>query len=437
MEPCSVAAWEVDWWFNADPTDRFVPTYEPVRYKMYSEVAGTATAGPSPFVAVDPAYLLADILKPDSYSGKRNYAVRDNAGLSDSRFTWVWIDGDPVAKTNIYTKWFTDPALLTAVPKELSSPGTLYLWRHNGSRQLVYQETTILHTSIGWPTEIEITEPGYYALDVCLETSPIPGPLFLMVKAYGNCPTISHLAIDGLEQREQDFEDLRMTGRSLMLSPESVDAAKGGLVAGVQLPTMELPTSLVPYNEDQSIMQKLNNRQGAVRMDFEDGMYAYHRPTSPEELAFQHPFHYTVVGKEGSTSRNLITGYDVPMFPAGGWVVLAVEAAPNAFGGSSPFPGALARVTVAQAMEYHTTSLWYHLGVPPTAMLENEQVAAIVRGLPQFYENPFHFSDITNWVKRNAGALKRAFAAATSAGSILFPEFAAPLMGANAVVQEL
>lgn len=385
----------------------------------------------------DETYHLAPAYSRNPTTGDVIYTVVASDTTATPNLKWFWHDNRAIAPgaiAEIRVKFYLDESATIQMPSDAAaSPGDLNLFFHDGFHQEPHMQSSINNGTLGWPTTFFVYTSGYFALDVASFGIRSLSRLFITIELAGFGDHLLHLPLAGLSERATDFESVRVVGKSLMISPESTEVARGGAICGVQLPEGELPTTLVPFNNVELITARINSRQDAQQLDFAHGMYCYLTPTSPECFEFQRPFRYLY--QDQLTKRPVVVGYQAQMHPPGGWAVIAVQAAANSFSGTIPFPGALVRVTIADSLEFNTTSLWYQLAHCDKAVLDPVLVARLLKGIPNFTENPFHFRDITNWIKRNSGALKRAFAAATSVGSIFIPE-AAPLFGGlNSAVQ--
>lgn len=363
---------------------------------------------------------------PKSY-GQVQFGKRAVAGHAPDSLRFLWIDASVVNSTYVDFLFSSDPQGAILLPASGGAfQGTLTTYVYDGDSVLVDHVTNVLTTLSGWKTTLTLQSSAYYAFayNGCPTVSYT---IFATLNVIGTMPvTLAHLPIAGFSDRRADIEQVRVIGKSLMLSPNSAELAKGGVIAGLQLPSQELPTSLVPFSSSTNATTAVLARAGCdgnVRsLDFSQGMYAFHSPTALGDFDFRTPFAYGPrISPSDASTRPTPTDFISWVKPAGGWVVMALQTAPPVLGNSG-FPGGLVRLTTASALEFQTSSLWYALRSPSLNTLAVDELMSMLANVEQFSENPFHFSDISRWISRNANTLKKVSNIASHALGVLFPE---------------
>jgi hypothetical protein len=259
----------------------------------------------------------------------------------------------------------------------------------------------------------------------------------MQVTIGGSCDTLEFRPIKGFVNRKAELNEVRTVGVSLMVSPISSVLAEGGIVVGLQAPEgvfphtfWNLPVSGVAENT----LDLLLASKHAKSLNFKDGMYGWHKPTCENDLAFHKPFVYNAFDQSIQFGDSLeaaqAISYRGNLHPPGGWMMIGVKGAPNTMTGTS-FPGCIVKVTAAVSLNFDTESLWYHVE-QSNEDLELVEVRRMLDGVEQFTENPFHFSDISRWIGKNAGTLKSlAKAGLTTLTGAFVPEATAAVAGLN------
>lgn len=374
--------------------------------------------------------------------GSKQYGKRADLGHGPTELRYMWIDAHTSATANVTFKWYSDPFMATPLP--LSAPsalqGVIRVWVYDGETALPSITTNVTSAATAWLTTIYLQASAYYAFEfVGTPTNSFQTYCHVQMQN-SSAVCLAHEPIEGIDTRAGDIEGVRVVGKSLMFSPASAELAKGGTVAGIQLPSQELVTSLLPAVSTDSITSGLTTRSGlggnATLLSFDKGMYCYHLPTSEEDMCFQKPFCYSPVVGSSGISRPTLSDFACFVKPRGGWAVLAVSTPPSILGGNN-YPGALMRLTVGNALEFETSSLWYSLSSPPQNKLAVDELMMLLRGVQQFTENPFHFRDISNWISRNANTLKKVSNIASHALGVLFPEGRVAFSAIDGALQRL
>lgn len=180
----------------------------------------------------------------------------------------------------------------------------------------------------------------------------------------------------------------RVNSASLMFSPDASVLNQNGFIAAAQYPMETCLTELTAsFSTDPTDTVTMQNSMNFGKFSMRQGCFAYHRPSSSVELAMT-----DVVSVEGwkySVRNN-------PMAPPGGWLVMALAGQP----GVDVNPGCFGHVTTCAHLEYSTTSEWIIQASNNETTADTMAAIDALRHVPQFHENPLHFTDILRSVKR-------------------------------------
>lgn len=324
-------------------------------------------------------------------------------------YTYVWLDaGAGAAASAVNFSLYTTPTGSTLITASTTGINARFDVIPLGED--VALGTNALFTAASGQAHVDVYASGFYRFRVTfLDAFATPQTAYGEILLYGVCSTMQFLPMPGIVARANDIQGLQVIGTAIMLSQDSATMASGGRVVGVQLEEGELPTSYIPNDFTVSLAAALERRNKFEEKQLASGMYAFHRPTKADCFSYSKPFAFNpakaspnVTGDYASTQ---VVSYRSPLRPCGGWLMLAAQSAPAAAGGTVPYPGALFRFTVTCSVCIDTLSTWYHCA-PAHQRVPDEEIIALLEGVPQFTENPFHMRDILSWIRRNSGVLK-------------------------------
>lgn len=351
-----------------------------------------------------------DFVDLDYRSGAQAYGEVQYPAC-DENYCWIWIDAknDVARYTQLIFQVFPTPTGGSPATPLVGHYGDVWLL---GASEPLRAELNLGGTATGF---FDLKQSGYYRFSY---TAPDPVGLgwYLDVSIVGTCDSFEFMPVPGLASRSQDIPELRTVGSSLMLSPKSTQQAEGGLVVGLQIPEGEFPTTYLNLSTsgvpaDAGTLDRMLSARHAKTLDASKGIYGWHKPTAEADMGFQKPFIYNSLAQSSdpalpNSGRTRAVGYRGALYPKGGWMLLAWKGAPNPVTGLA-YPGCNVKVTAAIAINFDTESVWYDVrkasGASAGALVE---VRAMLENVEQFTENPFHFKDITNWIRKNSDTLK-------------------------------
>jgi len=373
----------------------------------------------------------------------------------DRTRTVVWCDGvrevgGEYPGTNVYTavqfEWF-----------DLASDSTntintvIRTYTYDGDTAVALSEYDVRDSAIAI---IKIVSPGWYYFDLVGYNNPGTGGTRMKVQIQNfGAPVVAHRPLPGIFDKLGNIQRVRMIGAALMVTPDVQELARGGFVVTLQLPEHQLPEAYVvnsarssSYSNEISTTRLDNwfTPDGIDSRDFSLGVYAFHKPVTKSSFKMTALTNFAQ-NITASTSINAgpymgSTSLFSPFYAPDGWLLTAVSTPQPALnsGGASYYPGALAHFTYSFSVEFETIDIWFN-AIQPTMMTtaELERFFQLMITVPQFHENPFHFSDLVKWLKGAVGTVRKFAPGILGAVAAVQPEFAPAAAAFNTVNQIL
>lgn len=237
---------------------------------------------------------------------------------------------------------------------------------------------------------IWINEPGYYCVKwQFLGSSTYIGkwsiPFSWFTRHYGSC--FGFTPIPRFDTVASSMSDVRIPAVSIMLTQNSTVLTKGGTVTGVQLPPTEPWFSAL---KDSDPFGTITQLRGSYTGVLEKGIYGFLLPTDAPDLGIQRPVYL-----DGET----IVGYNNPIAPPGGWIVVAAVVTADGATTSGDFtttlfPGGSAYLTTTHGVEFVTNNIWFSSGVPRYSVATYDRAISSLKDQVQWHENPLHIKDL-------------------------------------------
>lgn len=197
--------------------------------------------------------------------------------------------------------------------------------------------------------------------------------------------------LQDLDVKASAINGIRVTGASVLITNTSPLFQKSGIVTITQFEPGYSFTDLMV--NDASAQYKLASDINGKTLPWETGAYGFLKPASAVDLSMRHPFVVTTGGVMRDCTFELL--------PDSGFVAAVVTFPP----GSAPFTGyptGLMMLTVCHAVEFSSYDTWFASEIGTVSVQAYELALEMLKAVPQFHENPFHFSDIWNVLKKIA-----------------------------------
>jgi hypothetical protein len=248
-----------------------------------------------------------------------------------------------------------------------------------------------------------LTETGYYAIEL-VTPALIAGPpaydIYLTVA--GTCGVWRIDPIPGFDQHYQSIGSIRLNAASLLLSPDCAESERAGRVSAVQLPS---GSSWFSYARPNALASLADTETTS----FVKGAYGYIKPSSDLSYALRNVVHRGNTGLVVSVQEALTEGTDTIAF----YVTVPMSSQISAY------PASTIHITAVVGCEYTTQSVWVEAHPPTMSSAEFAQSVAIIRSLPQFFENETHGEAIMRYLRAGVRGAKKYGPAALEIASLI------------------
>jgi hypothetical protein len=392
----------------------YVPN--PSGLSWYYSAKFSTTLNTAEAVSIHDVFMLNDSPKrvPFAYIEDKNIGdplyLHPNGAVSfaktvrtDTQWRALWFDKG----VDILFSFFTTASATS--PR--TTAGIVEIYRWDGSDFVFINESvipgTVLHV-------VSPDDAGWYAFAIKADLGI--GPCYCKADMFQTrnlaVGAIGHRPIPGILDRTT-ITGLRVNGASVMLTPDSSELSKGGLCVGCQLPNAYQIEGFIQNAGGGKATDTLLTLKGNTQMNFEKGIYGWHKSFSEDSYELQTPMRfnidYAVQTPDGSPAVQSVASYVSYMDPPDGWVACACSTPLNVTGGSIAYPGGVMHTTWSWSVEYMTNDVWIGASLPALGSSEYDDVMQRLARCPQFMENSFHIRDLTAWLRSNFNAAGRDF----------------------------
>lgn len=222
---------------------------------------------------------------------------------------------------------------------------------------------------------------GWYAF--ILRSLSVNQPVSLSHKSLGAgsgtvsgiTPNFGMRSLPGFDAMISSVEELRIIGASILYTNTSNVLARGGNIAGYQIPGSEEFYDWINYSVVASAEE-------SVAMDATNGCYGFLKPTQPADFNY-YPVNEMHCGNLDSISDTLEIISSIPYNPNGS--------------------GRNAQVTVSFAVEFKTPNVFFNAVYPDPNTQVIDGCFGIMCRMTQFTENPLHLKDIKQFIGKAMG----------------------------------
>lgn len=200
---------------------------------------------------------------------------------------------------------------------------------------------------------------------------------------------LGHLPVPHVAEKMSAIESVRVNAVACLLTNESPLLQLQGKVVGIQFGASHDWQSALQYND----VAGLNN---AHQSQLKDGKYGFLKPSQPHDFGLQQPFIFNDAGEIEDTTYSVIPEHDYLVISAQTGVGVSVAQTTEI----PQYLGGVCYITPCWGLEFRTSDVWFPQS---TADVMCTSDLLVIRRLPQWHENPLHFSDVLNFVKRAAG----------------------------------
>jgi hypothetical protein len=258
------------------------------------------------------------------------------------------------------------------------------------------------------------------------------GPIsFSLTVTYGANATPKYNAgwsvkpIPGFEAKATSVSSIAVPAVSMLVSNSSTELSKNGSIIMAQIP------SATPYWDlmqagPAAMFERVGsvNRSMFKRDNFATGGYTFLKPSTSADLGFIPYQSYDLISGKISTEST-------PVDSAGDYLYAGVALETD---DAVPVGNNYA-ITRSWGVDFETMDSWFYTNTSDLTIAEVQQVCDLIAHVPQFHENPFHFSDITKFMKTAGSKFMDLLPALSTAVSAVVPEAAPVLMPLTAAAE--
>lgn len=205
-----------------------------------------------------------------------------------------------------------------------------------------------------------------------------------------------------------EIKSLRVNTMSLLISNIGIELEKNGLIAGRQFAPAE---NFLPFLNADAPFDYLNSLNDSTQKNLSTGMYGFARPSNPSVYDYVSPFSTAEDGVD-------IAAYKSPVYPPGGWLVIAYA--------HDPGHSLSLEATPVWGVEYIADSVWLQRGSQRYDSQVYAAVDNVLYEIPQFHCNPLHLKDIRDGIMSVARGAAANAPLLLSLFSKMFPGVAIP-----------
>jgi len=288
----------------------------------------------------------------------------------------------------------------------------VYGWDRGVWILLISQACTVSTT-----VAVAMSVPNYYAFELVMQSasasvSTVTAQITGLTDFYAIEP------IPGFTGKSNMLTSARVNSAAILFSERSPQMYEGGMISAVQLPTNH-------FWYESCALNTVQTSAGNYTGDLKKGLYGFHRPSSAND--------YDMEGRFTSVNGSVTAFQLPPIQPPGGWLI--VSATVPAVAGV--YPGGLANVVCFWHLEYTTLDTWVQRSESNLSTFAFLEAMDQLRYLPQFHENPLHWSDIARFVSNIGKTALKVGPGLLTAISSVFPAAAPYARVANAVASVL
>lgn len=224
-----------------------------------------------------------------------------------------------------------------------------------------------------------VSQPGYYNCSIFISTGFANYNVTLSLSQAAQVSPLvgafGHFAMPSIFANSNNVNAVKTIGVGLCYTNDASPLNKQGKIVGIQLAAGSLWSNYTNYES----LASLNDSES---MPAENGIYGFLKPTQPRDLDFM----------AFETVQNNPIGTDAYFNIVPTSDFLAVVANITVTAGQDGY------WTPQYAIEYRTESQFVEVRSPVIAPSVVDTAMMWISKLPQWHENPFHISDIFDWI---------------------------------------
>lgn len=259
----------------------------------------------------------------------------------------------------------------------------------------------------GNTVDVDVTIPysGYFSLVVQNAGNAEEGVSIDKILYKGRMKYyMRHLTLHTQQELNHTINTARVNGSSMLLTNTAPEMMKQGIVHAAQFPAS------TPWLANLTLESfAMLNPTISTRKSWVDGLYTFCKPQGGADTRGVNDFVPTLAGVSApatdltatfiDTKSNAV--YNFNPFDFGGYVGALVV--PTVSPGLSQIaPTSACNLTICNAIEFTTRQQLFNVGQASIMTQQFDNYVDALSAIPQFYENPFHMSDIWKGIRAAA-----------------------------------
>jgi len=329
---------------------------------------------PSPFLNMGP------LVSGEIYPLKTVYGTDNTLTSTPGPHGATWFAGtNNIASDDRFFYLAAGNTITMAFTNATTGVSTLYLDLYAAHQVQRGIQTNSTASGTSGTHIVNVTASGYYNLRIGFSTAQ-PGGAIITGCDFTGLSTWGHRSLPNLENNIYSAENIRIISSSIMMTNKAAPLYREGKVSAVQVPrNIDWET----LGLDLTMIQSM---QGATTMEFKNGVYAFIKPTQPEDFDFkQYLDVHDVVG--------LVDSY-YPLDNESSYIGIYADV--------SVASGRDSYMTVCSGIEYQTEDTWRVLSQSKFTNQDIQLGMQEIKDLAYVYENETHWSQILDFIERNA-----------------------------------
>jgi len=236
-------------------------------------------------------------------------------------------------------------------------------------------DTQVVPTASATGLTMTTTEAGYYALTLSCDTGDLSVTISDIYNE-GSGAVHGHMCLPQYETVAANTQATLVKGASVLYSNTSSFTNVEGSICAVQIPSEN-------SWDNYTTFAAMNSLQDSAFTAAKNGMYAFLKPTDENDIEFK----TNQIIKDG-----VVMDSKWPIDKPGSFIAMCVQV-PNDTGQSG-------RWTFDFSVEFQTTNIWFSSQAAGGNQEDVDAAYQIVKHIPFAHENPLHFKEIFNGIKK-------------------------------------
>lgn len=256
------------------------------------------------------------------------------------------------------------------------------IWKPTGILRAHPVATVALVANVANSVQLVMPEPGYYTfVSSCSSTCSVGTNA--VVAGNPNSEYWCHRSIGSFEANAGSVESLRYLAGSLLYTNTAPPAGRAGNFVCLQAPKGKSWTEQVASSGYDLVASEAD----VTEMGIENGFYTFLKPSTVEDFDIL-SYHDVYQGQ--------IVGSHYPLNPCHDYKTIWMNV-PSA---GTALQSQGARLIFTSNVEYLTLNSWIGTECPTQNSDEYSKACALIKDVPDVYENPLHLGELWNTVKQ-------------------------------------